>query len=88
MSVRWLDENLSATDMGDGRYFVKNHETGEERFLSAAELASLIRSGAKSEDHVALGDAVHEVASFFGISGCVSCAERQRKMNRWVKKWK
>lgn len=69
-------------ELSNQRYEVHNEKTGEVLKMSRHQLADYIRKHARSEQHVPLGDYVHEGLKRVGFTGCLSCAERQAKLNR------
>lgn len=72
--------------MPDGRFLVKDHARGLERMMTKVQLGDYLADHCTSPEHVPIGDYVHKLLSGLGLSGCLSCAERQAWLNRRVKK--
>lgn len=77
---------ISSVRLADGTYRV--HDSARDRTFRMTKhaLADYIRKHARSEQHVPLGDYIHSVFSAAGVTGCLSCAERQAKMNRVLRR--
>lgn len=50
------------------------------------ELAQWIANNSANPDHLPIGDLVHKVAEILGFKRCTPCAERQARLNRWLKR--
>lgn len=77
--VRTVDGEMVIIDARDDRrYKVKDYE----------ELRQLVADLSATDEHLPIGSAVHSVLSFLGIPRCGACAERQARLNRWVRRWR
>lgn len=68
-------------------YFrVLGEPSSEVIIESKTEMTQWVADHSARPTHVPLGDWVHKVASLLGIERCAPCAERQAKLNNWLKR--
>lgn len=79
---------ISSVALVSGRYLVTDERTGLVKEMTRHQLADYVRANARSPEHIPLGDYLHEGLKRVGFSGCLSCAERQAKLNRMVRRGK
>lgn len=53
---------------------------------SKAELTQWVADHSARPTHIPLGDWVHVVTKALGLKRCTPCAERQAKLNNWLKR--
>lgn len=68
-------------------YFrVMGDPSSEVIIESKSEMAQWVADHSARPTHVPLGDWVHKVTSLLGFKRCEPCAERQAKLNAWLKR--
>lgn len=78
--------DIWSRQLESGLYEVHDERKRTVYRMSRHQLADYIRKHARSEEHVPIGDYLHEGLRRVGFTGCLPCAERQAKLNRMVRR--
>lgn len=71
-----------------GAYYLREVGKPETEVIveTKSELAQWVADHSARPSHVPVGDWIHKVTSWLGIKRCAPCAERQAKLNNWLKR--